>query len=171
MNNKDKLQKRSGREELEYRHNLVADMIAKGVDLKDIKVQLSDTLSITKRQVSNYIDKVFTEQEEREYRLRDSRRGQMRYKLNRLYLRCLEEGKLNVALNVLEKLCKLDALDIVSVEYLEVNHTTSQVLEMTPIQKIERIRELYIKQNKGNFNPPSAKEQLRLEAKAEEGNK
>ncbi len=79
----------------------------------------------------------------------------MRYRLNQLYQACLVEKKYSVCVAVIDRLCKLDALDQPQVDVIEVNH----IMNLTPVQRQER---LYYLQSKGKLDLP-AKEIKQLE--------
>ena len=143
----DKIVK-STREELEYRHKVTEDMLARGADLKVIKQTLAKKFDVGEPTVRKYIRDVFIKWDGQLHENRPYLRGAARTRLNHLYERCLIEKRYNVCVTIIDRLCRLDALDQPQTEYLEVNHTTA-VISLTPIQRQERLHELQLK---GAFN-------------------
>lgn len=117
---------RCTKEMLEERINAAQDLIVDGITEKEAKITLAAKYEVSPRQAKVYLDKAHAILEVGSVKKRPQRRGQMRAKLNELYDVAFKSKKYAVCVSVLDRLCKLDGLDIP--EEINVNHNHNHQL-------------------------------------------
>jgi DNA-binding transcriptional MerR regulator len=133
---------RATREEYNERLKLVKTFLAKGMPLPQIRRLLAEEIGISQRQVDNYIKDVFNQWENKESKQRPGKRAQIRYQLYQLYEKCFEKKDYKTCVTILDRLCKLDALDLPTEDIININHQHTAILSMSAAERQERLYQL-----------------------------